>query len=69
MASIRPARYFIGPIHSAGQGGSDRRSDPNAAYAVNLSSGVDPMLDVVFLVVGALFLGACVLYALACEQL
>jgi hypothetical protein len=36
---------------------------------VNLSSGVDPMLDVVFLVVGALFLGACVLYALACEQL
>ncbi len=29
----------------------------------------NPMLDIVFLVVGAVFLGACVLYALACEQL
>jgi hypothetical protein len=27
------------------------------------------MLDIAYLVVGALFLGACVLYALACEQL
>jgi hypothetical protein len=27
------------------------------------------MLDVAFLVVGALFLGACVLYALACDHL
>jgi len=27
------------------------------------------MLDIAFLVVGALFLGACVLYALACDKL
>jgi hypothetical protein len=29
----------------------------------------NPMLDIAFLVVGALFLGACVLYALACDKL
>jgi hypothetical protein len=28
-----------------------------------------PMLDVAYLVVGALFLGVCVLYALACDHL
>jgi hypothetical protein len=28
-----------------------------------------PMLDIAFLVVGALFLGACALYALACDKL
>jgi hypothetical protein len=27
------------------------------------------MLDIAYLAVGGLFLGACVLYALACEQL
>jgi hypothetical protein len=28
-----------------------------------------PMLDIAYVVIGAVFLGACVLYALACEQL
>jgi hypothetical protein len=28
-----------------------------------------PLLDIAYLVIGAIFLGACVLYALACEQL
>jgi hypothetical protein len=37
-------------------------------YAVALSRR-NPMLDIAFLVVGALFLGACVLYALACDKL
>jgi hypothetical protein len=27
------------------------------------------LLDIAYLVIGAIFLGACVLYALACEQL
>jgi len=27
------------------------------------------MLDIAYLVVGAIFLGACVLYALACDKL
>jgi hypothetical protein len=34
-----------------------------------LSQGVLPMLDIAYLVVGALFLGLCALYALACENL
>jgi len=29
----------------------------------------NPMLDIAFLVIGALFLGGCAVYALACEQL
>jgi hypothetical protein len=28
-----------------------------------------PMLDIAFLVVGAIFLGACVFYTLACDRL
>jgi hypothetical protein len=28
-----------------------------------------PMLDVAFILIGAVFLGACVLYALACDRL
>ena len=28
-----------------------------------------PMLDIAYLVVGALFLGGCVLYALVCDHL
>jgi len=32
-------------------------------------SGALAMLDVVFLVIGAVFLGGCVLYALACDHL
>jgi len=27
------------------------------------------MLDIAYLVIGAIFLGACVLYALACDRL
>jgi hypothetical protein len=29
----------------------------------------NPMLDIAFLVVGVLFLGACALYALACDKM
>jgi len=27
------------------------------------------MLDVIYLLIGAVFLGACVIYALACDQM
>ena len=28
-----------------------------------------PMLDIIYLLIGAAFLGACVLYAIACDRL
>jgi hypothetical protein len=31
--------------------------------------GSIPMLDIVYLLIGAVFLGGCVLYAIACEHL
>jgi hypothetical protein len=34
-----------------------------------LRTGALPMLDVAFLVIGAVFLGVCGLYALACDHL
>jgi hypothetical protein len=33
------------------------------------SSGVCPMLDIAYIAIGAVFLGLCVLYALACDHL
>jgi hypothetical protein len=39
---------------------------PCTPYAL---SRRNPMLDIAFLVVGAIFLGACALYALACDKL
>ena len=37
--------------------------------ARSLSKGPNSMLDVIYLVIGAVFLGACVLYAYACDRL
>jgi hypothetical protein len=31
--------------------------------------GDTPMLDVAFILIGAFFLGACILYAFACDHL
>ena len=53
----------------ATRGEFDRRSGRSVLYQMNQKAGENPMLDVVYLLVGAIFLGACVLYALACEQL
>jgi hypothetical protein len=39
------------------------------AYAGNSIIRRNPVPDLVFLVIGAVFLAACGLYALACEQL
>jgi hypothetical protein len=42
---------------------------PHACGGVAAYSGAFAMLDVIFLVIGAAFLGGCILYALACDHL
>jgi hypothetical protein len=42
---------------------------PLACGGVAAYSGTLAMLDVIFIVIGAAFLGGCVLYALACDHL
>jgi hypothetical protein len=50
-------------------------SQPNAAIAnwhilpIRTNRGDIPMLDLVYILIGAVFLGACVLYAYACDRL
>ena len=34
-----------------------------------MTTGAIPMLDLGFLLIGAVFLGACILYAYACDRL
>jgi hypothetical protein len=46
-----------------------QRNMPHACGGVAAYSGAFAMLDVIFIVIGAAFLGGCVLYALACDHL
>jgi hypothetical protein len=43
--------------------------EPDLARAVFHGKESSPMADLIFVTIGALCLGICVLYALACEQL
>jgi hypothetical protein len=40
-----------------------------AACTRRPETGSIPMLDIVYLLIGAVFLGGCVLYAIACDHL
>jgi hypothetical protein len=64
MASIPGSPYFH-------RRHASRPPEIRAArrYAALLLTGARSMLDVAFLVIGALFLGVCALYALACDHL
>jgi len=37
--------------------------------ATSLLTQEQPMLDVIYILIGAAFLGGCVLYAIACDHL
>jgi hypothetical protein len=39
------------------------------AFVTKPGSGAPPMLDVVFILIAAVFLGGCALYAHACDRL
>jgi hypothetical protein len=68
MEFICPPRYL--PTY---HGSDPRRAPSPAGSIVYVRRGTmvrrSPLLDIAYLVIGAIFLGACVLYALACEQL
>ncbi len=72
MESICPVRYLLhrsAPPGAATKGGvcppaGSILPDPHAALRSN-----EAMLDVIYLLIGAAFLGACVLYAIACDHL
>jgi hypothetical protein len=68
MASIWPPQYLT--LHR-----NERAAGGIAVAAARVSRWHNrearsiPMLDVVYLLIGAVFLGACVLYAIACDHL
>jgi len=68
MEFICPPRYV-----ALCDGGDPRRiqspAGPIACVRRDTMARRSALLDIAYLVIGAIFLGACVLYALACEQL
>ena len=46
-----------------------QRNMPAACGGIVADPGEHPMLDVVYILIGAAFLGGCVLYAFACDHL
>jgi len=46
-----------------------RRKVRTERGASSLASGASPMLDLLYLAIGAAFLGTCVLYTIACDHL
>jgi|HubBroStandDraft_6_1064221.scaffolds.fasta_scaffold4604031_1 hypothetical protein len=48
---------------------SQRYTATSAPRRRNRQARSTPMLDIVYLLIGAVFLGGCVLYAIACDHL
>ena len=46
-----------------------QRNMPCRNAAVSLLTGENTMLDVLYILIGAAFLGGCILYAFACDHL
>jgi hypothetical protein len=46
-----------------------RRNMPVACGDIVADPRSNPMLDVIYILIGAAFLGGCVLYAFACDRL
>ena len=75
-SSRAPTRRALRPILRAPYAGAPiSLSQPYAANAIwhtlpnRTNRGDTPMLDLVYILIGAVFLGACVLYAFACDRL
>jgi hypothetical protein len=69
MEFICPARYLgRGFCNTNGKFPSPTGRDPTV-QSLELWLRSLPMLDIAYIAIGAVFLGVCVLYALACDHL